>query len=81
MHDGYLYIGGYNDPMVALPQVLQLNFDELYKDLASPVNLWRMDAEENFELVAGEPNEYFSEVVGNMGSGFGSNLNQYVWRM
>lgn len=81
VHDGYLYIGGYNDPMVALPQVLQLNFEELYKDLASPVNLWRMDTEENFELVAGEPNEYFSEVVGNMGSGFGSNLNQYVWRM
>lgn len=81
VHDGYLYIGGYNDPMVALPKVLQMDFEELYKDLDSPVNLWRMDANENFELVAGEPNEYFPEVVGNMGSGFGSNLNQYVWRM
>lgn len=81
VHDGYLYIGGYNDPMIALPKVLQMDFEELYKDLDSPVNLWRMDTNENFELVAGEPNEYFPEVVGNMGSGFGSNLNQYVWRM
>lgn len=81
VYDGYLYIGGYNDPMIALPKVLQMDFEEMYKDLDAPVNLWRMDANENFEMVAGEPNEYFPEVQGNMGSGFGSNLNQYVWRM
>lgn len=81
VHDGYLYIGGYNDPMVALPKAFQLDFEEMFKDLDSPVNLWRMDADENFELVAGEPNEYFPEVQGNMGSGLGSNLNQYIWRM
>lgn len=40
-----------------------------------------MDADENIELVAGEPNELFPEVIGDQGSGFGSNLNQYVWRM
>lgn len=79
--DNHLYIGGYNDPMVALPQALSMNFEPLYKDLSSPVNLWRMDTDENVELVAGEPNDIFPEVVGNMGSGFGNNLNQYVWRM
>lgn len=81
VHDGYLYIGGYNDPMIALPGVLQMNFEELYKDLDSPVCLWRMDAKENIELVAGEANEFFPEVKGNLGAGLGSNLNQYVWRM
>ncbi len=81
VHDGHLYIGGYNDPMVALPQAIGLNFEPLYSDLSNPVNLWRMDADENIELVAGEPNELFPEVIGDQGSGFGSNLNQYVWRM
>lgn len=79
--DNHLYIGGYNDPMVALPQALTMNFEPLYKDLASPVNLWRMDTDEKIEMIAGEPNEIFAEVKGNMGSGFGNNLNQYVWRM
>lgn len=82
VYDNHLYIGGYNDPMVALPQaLLQMNYEPIYQDLSNPVNLWRMDADENFEMVAGEPNELFPEVLGNQGSGFGSNLNQYVWRM
>lgn len=81
VHDGYLYIGGYNDPMIALPGALQLDFEELFKDLDSPVCLWRMDANEEIEMVAGEANELFPEVKGNLGEGLGSNLNQYVWRM
>lgn len=81
VHDGFLYIGGYNDPMIALPGVLQMDFEQLYKDLDSPVCLWRMDANEEVELVAGEANELFPEVKGNLGPGLGSNLNQYVWRM
>ena len=82
VYDGYLYIGGYNDPMVALPEVLTMNFENLYKDLNSPVCLWRLDENDNIEMVAGEANEVFPEgPVGNMGAGFGSNLNQYVWRM
>ncbi len=93
VYKDHLYIGGYNDPMVALPDALDFNFDSLYKDLSSPVNLWRMDADENFELVAGESNnKYFGEPVGTidgetMRAGLGSDsdmsrhLNQYVWRM
>ena len=82
VHDGYLYIGGYNDPMVALPQMLSLNFEEMYRDLSSPVCLWRLDENENIEMVAGEANDVFPEgPIGNMGAGFGNNLNQYVWRM
>ncbi len=81
-YDGYLYIGGYNDPMLALPEVLNGSFETLYKDLSSPVCLWRLDENDNIEMVAGEANEVFPEgPIGNMGAGFGSNMNQYVWRM
>ena len=81
-YDGYLYIGGYNDPMLALPEVLNGSFESLYKDLSSPVCLWRLDENNNIEMVAGEANEVFPEgPIGNMGAGFGSNMNQYVWRM
>lgn len=82
VHDGYLYIGGFNDPMIALPSILKFNFEDLYKDLSSPVCLWRLDENNDIEMVAGEANEVFPEgPIGNMGAGFGSNMNQYVWRM
>ena len=93
VYKDHLYIGGYNDPMVALPDAFDFKFESLYEDLSSPVNLWRMDADENFELVAGESgNKYFGDPVGTidgetMRAGLGSDsdmsrhLNQYVWRM
>ena len=81
VYDNHLYIGGYNDPMIALPSVLNMNFEPIYKDLSSPVCLWRMDENENIEMIAGEPNDLFPTVLGNQSAGFGSNLNQYVWRM
>ena len=72
-------------------------FLDLYKDLESPVNLWRMDVDEdgneNFEMLAGEANnKYFGDSKGTidgntMLSGLGDSdeqsrhLNQYVWRM
>ncbi|MBW3094394.1 hypothetical protein KIH75_03330 [Bifidobacterium sp. 64T4] len=93
VYGNHLYIGGYNDPMVALPDALNFKFANLYNDLSNPVNLWRMDTDENFELVAGEDNnQYFGNPVGTidgatMRAGLGSDsdmsrhLNQYVWRM
>ena len=81
-YGGYLYIGGYNDPMLALPDVLNGDFTSLYEDLSSPVCLWRLDENDNIEMVAGDANEVFPEgPIGNMEAGFGSNMNQYVWRM
>lgn len=93
VYGNHLYIGGYNDPMVALPDALNFKFTNLYNDLSNPVNLWRMDTDENFELVAGEDNDkYFGNPVGTidgatMRAGLGADsdmsrhLNQYVWRM
>ena len=82
VHGDHLYVGGYNDPMIAIPQAfLTGNFEDLYRDFSEPVSLWRMDKAGNWELVAGEANEYFPEVKGNMGAGFDNPMNQYVWRM
>lgn len=82
VHDGYLYIGGYNDPMIALPSALTMDFEDIYKDLSSPVCLWRLDENDNIEMVAGDANEAFPEgPIGNMNAGFNDNMNQYVWRM
>ncbi len=81
VYDNHLYFGAYNDPMLDLAVIpAQGNFERLYNDLASGINLWRMDAEGNFELVGGKANEVFPEVKGNLGVGLGNNTNQYVWR-
>lgn len=81
VYNDYVYIGGYNDPMVALPSALKGDFEAIYKDLSAPVNLWRMDKNDNVELIIGEENEIFHTAIGNYGSGFDTNVNQYVWRM
>lgn len=97
VYNDHLYIGGYNDPMNALEKAMQMNFSDLYKDLESPVNLWRMDVDEDnnesFEMLAGDANnKYFGNPKGTidgktMLSGLGDSdeqsrhLNQYVWRM
>ena len=93
VYKNHLYIGGYNDPMVALPDALNGKFENLYNDMANSVNLWRMDADENFELVAGEDNnKYFGNPIGTIDgesmraglapeSDTSRHLNQYVWRM
>lgn len=81
VYDGYLYFGAYNDPMLDLAVIPgEGNFERLYNDLASGINLYRMDTAGNFELVGGKPNEVFPEVTGNLGVGLGNNTNQYVWR-
>ena len=84
VYNGYLYMGTYNDPMLDLAEVPATgNFELLYNDLDHSIYLYRMDANENFEQVAGKnDNPYFPNgSIGNLGTGLGNNSNQYVWRM
>ena len=84
VYNGYLYMGTYNDPMLDLAEVPATgNFELLYNDLDHSIYLYRMDANENFEQVAGKnDNPYFPDgPIGNLGAGLGNNSNQYVWRM
>lgn len=51
-------------------------------NLEQSVNLYRMDKDENMELVVGDRTEMFPEGgISGLTSGFGRNENQYVWRM
>ena len=92
----YLYIGEYNDEEIALERILfsktgknadgqfggGLDCRFLNANLDQSVNLYRMDKNENMELVVGNSTKMFpNSSLSGLGSGFGHNENQYIWRM
>lgn len=92
----YLYIGEYNDEEIALERVLfsktgknadgqfggGLDCRFLNANLDQSVNLYRMDKNENMELVVGNSTKMFPNgSLSGLKSGFGRNENQYIWRM
>lgn len=83
VYDGYLYIGEYNDEQIALEDILfSKNCDFVNANLEQSVNLYRMNENEDVELVVGDADEMFPEgSLTGIGSGFGRNENQYIWRM
>ncbi|NLY09294.1 MAG: S-layer homology domain-containing protein [Tissierellia bacterium] len=79
----YLYIGEYNDMEIALIELLfNIDFAFFNKNLEQSVSLYRMDKNENIELVMGNATSMFpsGSITGQL-SGFGRNENQYVWKM
>ncbi len=83
VYNDYLYIGEYNDEEIALEDLMfSKNCDFVNANLEQSVNLYRMDSDENLELVMGDADEMFPEgSLTEFGSGFGRNENQYIWRM
>ena len=78
----HLYIGEYNDTEIALINLMfNLDAQFLADNLEQSVSLYRMDKDENVELVMGDPTEMFPESLSGMKSGFGQRTNQYIWRM
>ena len=92
----YLYIGEYNDEEIALERILfsktgknadgqfggGLDCRFLNANLDQSVNLYRMDTNENMELVVGNSTKMFPNgSLSGLKSGFGRNENQYIWRM
>ena len=92
----YLYIGEYNDEEIALERILfsktgknadgqfggGLDCRFLNANLDQSVNLYRMDKNEDMELVVGNSTKMFpNSSLSGLGSGFGRNENQYIWRM
>ena len=92
----YLYIGEYNDEEIALERILfsktgknadgqfggGLDCRSLNANLDQSVNLYRMDKNENMELVVGNSTKMFPNgSLSGLKSGFGRNENQYIWRM
>lgn len=83
VYDGYLYIGEYNDEEIALERVLfDQNCGFMNSNLEQSVNLYRMDENEEIQLVVGDADEMFPDGgLTGLGSGFDRNENQYIWRM
>lgn len=92
----YLYIGEYNDEEIALERILfsktgknangqfggGLDCRFLNANLDQSVSLYRMDKNENMELVMGNSTKMFPNgSLSGLKSGFGRNENQYIWRM
>ena len=92
----YLYIGEYNDEEIALERILfsktgknadgqfggGLDCRFLNANLDQSVNLYRMDKNEDMELVVGNSTKMFPNgSLSGLKSGFGRNENQYIWRM
>ena len=97
VYNDYLYIGEYNDEEIALERILfnKSNTEEGGKssmggvdcsfvnaNLEQSVSIYRMDKDENMELVVGDRTDMFPEGgISGLTSGFGRNENQYIWRM
>ena len=83
VYGDYLYIGEYNDEEIALEDVLfDVDFQFVNENLKQSVSLYRMDKDENIQLVMGDATEMFPEGgISGYGSGFGHRENQYIWRM
>lgn len=83
VYGDYLYIGEYNDEEIALEDILfSMNCNFVNANLEQSVSLYRMDKDENIELVMGDATEMFPEgSLTGYESGFGRNENQYIWRM
>ena len=83
IYDGYLYIGEYNDEEIPLERILfDADFDFMNANLEQSVSLYRMDKDENIELVMGNATKMFPNgSLSGLKSGFGRNENQYIWRM
>lgn len=83
VYQDYLYIGEYNDEEIAVERMLFENdFTFMNANFAQPVNLYRMDHNENMELVVGDADQMFPEgSLSGFGSGYNRNENQYIWKM
>lgn len=82
VYGDYLYIGEYNDVSNALQNfVLKKSFLTQATNLQQSINLYRMDKNENIEMVVGDANESFPDgSLTGLGSGYGNNMNQYTWQ-
>lgn len=83
VYNDYLYIGEYNDEEIPLEHILfKADFTFMNRNLEQSVSLYRMDKNENIELVMGDATSMFPNgSLSGLGSGFGRNENQYIWRM
>jgi len=82
IYGDHLYIGEYNDVSSALQNIaLRASLKTQATNLQQSINLYRMDKNENIEMIVGDPNPTFPEgSLTGLGSGYGNHMNQYTWQ-
>lgn len=82
VYGDHLYIGDYNDVSSALQGfVTKSNFVTQATNLEQSVNLYRMDKNENVEMLVGDKNDTFPKGSSTgLGSGYDNHMNQYTWQ-
>ena len=82
VYGDHLYIGDYNDVSSALQGfVTKSNFVTQATNLEQSVNLYRMDKNENVEMLVGDKNDAFPKGGSTgLGSGYDNHMNQYTWQ-
>lgn len=82
VYGDHLYIGDYNDVSSALQGfVTKSNFVTQATNLEQSVNLYRMDKNENIEMLVGDKNDTFPKGGSTgLGSGYDNHMNQYTWQ-
>lgn len=83
VYGDHLYIGDYNDVSSALQGfVTKSNFVTQATNLEQSVNLYRMDKNENVEMLVGDKNDTFPKGGSTgLGSGYDNHMNQYTWQI
>lgn len=88
--DNHLYIGEYNDQMYSMSRVVaKKDLTVMAKNMEASINLYRLDTEDNVEMIAGDPTDMFPEGgLSGRGSGYGEGFNDlgthtnvYTWQM
>ena len=82
VYGDHLYIGDYNDVSSAMQGfVTKSNFVPHATNLEQSVNLYRMDKNENVEMLVGDKNDTFPKGGSTgLGSGYDNHMNQYTWQ-
>lgn len=82
VYGDHLYIGDYNDVSSALQGfVTKSNFVTQATNLEQSVNLYRMDKNENVEMLVGDKNDTFPKGGSTgLGSGYDNHMDQYTWQ-
>lgn len=82
VYGDYLYIGDYNDVSSALQGfALRKDFRTQATNLEQSINLYRMDKDENVEMVVGDPTTRFPKGgISGLGSGYDTHMSQYTWQ-
>lgn len=82
VYGDHLYIGDYNDVSSALQGfVTKSNFVTQATNLEQSVNLYRMDKNENVEMLVGDKNDTFPKGGSTgLGNGYDNHMNQYTWQ-